>query len=87
LCFDLERSAGSQEGVEKFCKFIADKGKPVDILLANAGRGLGKGFLDQDLTEALHVVDTNVTGTIALIHQIGNEMRARAKDAFSLRDR
>ena len=23
-------------------------GRPVDALLANAGRGLGKGFLDQD---------------------------------------
>jgi short-subunit dehydrogenase len=66
-------------GVEKFCTFIADKGKPVDILLANAGRGLGQGFLDQDLAEALHVVDTNITGTIALIHKIGNAMRLRGE--------
>ncbi|MBZ9605278.1 SDR family NAD(P)-dependent oxidoreductase [Phyllobacterium chamaecytisi] len=66
-------------GVEKFCTFIADKGKPVDILLANAGHGLGQGFLDQDLAEALHVVDTNITGTIALIHKIGNAMRQRGE--------
>lgn len=67
------------EGVERFCTFIADKGKPVDILLANVGRGLGKGFVDQDLAEALHVVDTDSIGTIALIYKIGNAMRERGE--------
>ncbi|WP_244484272.1 MULTISPECIES: SDR family NAD(P)-dependent oxidoreductase [unclassified Rhizobium] len=67
----------TKQGVADFGRFVADKGKPVDILLANAGRGLGKGFLDQELDEALHVIDTNVTGTVALIHTIGNDMRAR----------
>lgn len=73
----MQVDLSTKEGAADFARFIADKGQPVDILLANAGRGLGKGFLDQDLDEALHVVDTNVTGTIALIHIIGNEMRAR----------
>lgn len=72
----MQVDLSTKEGAADFARFIADKGQPVDILLANAGRGLGKGFLDQDLDEALHVVDTNVTGTIALIHIIGNEMRA-----------
>ena len=67
----------SKEGAADFARFVADKGQPVDILLANAGRGLGKGFLDQNLDEALHVIDTNVAGTVALIHTIGNDMRAR----------
>jgi short-subunit dehydrogenase len=43
--------------------------------VANAGRGLGKGFLDQDSNEARRVVDTNITGTIYLIHKVGNDMR------------
>ncbi|MCV9967805.1 SDR family NAD(P)-dependent oxidoreductase [Pararhizobium sp. BT-229] len=73
----MQVDLSSKEGAADFARFIADKGQPVDILLANAGRGLGKGFLDQNLDEALHVVDTNVTGTVALIHTIGNEMRAR----------
>jgi hypothetical protein len=29
----------------------AAKGRPINALLANAGRGLGKGFLDQDWTK------------------------------------
>jgi short-subunit dehydrogenase len=69
----------SLQNVEDFYRFIVETGRPVDILLANAGRGLGRGFLDQDLEKALHVVDTNITGTIALVHMIGNEMRTRGK--------
>jgi short-subunit dehydrogenase len=49
----------------------------VDALLANAGRGLGHGFLDQDFGKARRVVDTNVTGTIYLVHKVGNDMRRR----------
>jgi short-subunit dehydrogenase len=63
------------EGVDKLCDAI--KGRPVDALLANAGHGLGGAFLDQDWYEARHVLDTNVTGTIYLVHKVGNEMRAR----------
>jgi short-subunit dehydrogenase len=57
--------------------YAALKNRPVDALMANAGRGLGRAFLDQDFEQARHVVDTNVTGTIYLIHRIGNDMRAR----------
>jgi short-subunit dehydrogenase len=52
-------------------------GRPVEALLANAGHGLGQGFLDQDFDEARHVIDTNITGTIYLIHRIGRDMRVR----------
>jgi len=52
-------------------------GRPVDPLLANAGCGLGRAFLDQDFEKARFVIDTNVTGTVYLIHKIGNDMRRR----------
>lgn len=68
---DLART----ESVDALCARL--QGRPVAALLANAGHGLGKGFLDQDFAEARHVVDTNITGTIYLIHRIGKEMRAR----------
>jgi len=48
-------------------------------LLANAGHGLGHAFLNQDFEEARHVIDTNVTGTLCLIHKVGNEMRERGE--------
>lgn len=64
-------------GVDQLLAAVSDLRRPVDALFANAGHGLGKGFLDQDFERARHVIDTNVTGTIYLIHRIGNEMRAR----------
>ncbi|MCW5692955.1 MAG: SDR family NAD(P)-dependent oxidoreductase [Pseudolabrys sp.] len=61
------------EGVDRL--YDATGGRPVAALLANAGRGLGKAFLDQDWSAARYVVDTNITGTIYLIHRIGRDMR------------
>ena len=63
------------EGVDTVVKTIGDR--TVDVLVANAGHGLGQAFLDQDFDEIQHVIDTNVTGTIYLIHQIAWRMRER----------
>jgi short-subunit dehydrogenase len=63
------------EGVDRLHARI--NGRPVDALLANAGRGLGKAFLDQHFDAIRCVIDTNVTGTVYLIHKIGRDMRAR----------
>jgi short-subunit dehydrogenase len=63
------------QGVDELCG--AANGRPIDALLANAGRGLGKAFLDQRWDEARRVIDTNVTGTVYLLHKVGNEMRTR----------
>jgi short-subunit dehydrogenase len=65
------------EGVETL--YGATQGRPVHALLANAGRGLGHAFLDQDFDQIRRVIDTNVTGTLLLIHKVGNEMRERGK--------
>jgi short-subunit dehydrogenase len=65
-----------EEGVEILNEAIAATGRPVDLLFANAGRGLGHSFLDQDPAEWLRVIDTNVVGTLLLIHKVGNRMRA-----------
>ena len=60
-------------GVEKL--YAAAGGRPIDALLANAGRGLGRGFLDQDPDEWMRVVNTNVTGTLLLVQKVGRDMR------------
>lgn len=65
------------EGVDELYQAIGQR--PVEALLANAGHGLGHAFLDQDFKEARHVLDTNVTGTLYLIHKVGRDMRARGK--------
>jgi short-subunit dehydrogenase len=62
-------------GVDKLCAAI--RGRPIDVLMANAGRGLGRAFLDQDFGEVRRVIDTNLTGTLYLIQKVGRDMRAR----------
>lgn len=71
----VECDLATPEGVNKLVAHIAER--PIDALLANAGRALGHAFLDQDLDEALRVIRTNVEGTVRLIHQLGRPMRAR----------
>lgn len=71
----LQADLATIEGVDKL--YAAANNRPVDALLANAGRGLGHAFLDQDFGNARRVVDTNITGTIYLIHKVGHDMRRR----------
>jgi short-subunit dehydrogenase len=71
----VEVDLATEQGVDTLYESL--QGRTVDALLANAGHGLGKGFLDQDFADVRHVIDTNITGTIYLIHLIGNDMRSR----------
>jgi uncharacterized protein len=73
----VEADLAMPEGVDKLYAAIQQTGRPVDALLANAGHGLGKPFLDQDFDEVRHVIDTNITGTLYLIQKVGRDMRAR----------
>ncbi|MGH9944619.1 MAG: SDR family NAD(P)-dependent oxidoreductase [Pyrinomonadaceae bacterium] len=73
----VEADLATLEGVDRL--YAAAKGRTVDALLANAGHGLGKGFLDQNFDEVRHVVDTNITGTIYLLQKVGRDMRARGQ--------
>jgi short-subunit dehydrogenase len=59
--------------------YDAAEHRPVDALMANAGRGLGHAFLDQDFDEVRRVIDTNITGTVDLVQLIGRDMRARGR--------
>ena len=63
------------EGCDKL--YAAIGGRAVDALLANAGRGLGHAFLDQDWSDIRNVIDTNVTGTVYLVQKIARDMRKR----------
>lgn len=68
----LHVDLSTEDGVEELYELI--NGRPVDALLANAGHGLGHAFLDQDFDDIRHVIDTNVTGTLYLIHRVGRDM-------------
>ncbi len=69
----VQADLSGPEGVNKL--YAAAGGRIVDALLANAGRGLGRGFLDQDPADWRRVVDTNITGTLLLVQKIARDMR------------
>jgi len=71
----VEADLSTIEGVDKL--LAATNGRRVDVLCANAGRGLGHGFLDQKVEDWRHVVDTNITGTAYLLQRVLPDMVAR----------
>jgi len=73
----MQVDLSTRDGVRRFVEGVSSLGRPVDLLMANAGTGLGDGFLDEDPEKIQRVVDTNIVGTLYLVHAIGNGMRAR----------
>lgn len=65
------------EGVMHLVQAIGDR--EVEVLMANAGHGLGGSFLSQDFEDILHVINTNITGTVHLIQFVARGMVARAR--------
>ena len=73
----VQADLSTVEGVNTLYEASKRIGRPLDALLANAGRGIGHAFLDQDFDRARLVIDTNITGTVYLIHKVGIDMRRR----------
>jgi short-subunit dehydrogenase len=71
----VEADLSTLQGVDTL--LAAANGRQVDLLCANAGRGLGHGFLDQDVSDWRRVVDTNITGTLYLLQKVLKAMVAR----------
>lgn len=71
----VEADLATPDGLRKLMTALGDQ--PVDVLMANAGHGLGGAFLDQEWSDMAHVIHTNVTGTVWLIREVGRTMRDR----------
>lgn len=57
----------------------ATEDRPVDVLCANAGQGLGGPFLEQDPEDWQEVIDTNIVGTTYLLQCVLREMQTRGE--------
>lgn len=73
----LETDLSTFEGVDQLLARAG--GRPVDLLCANAGHGLGHAFLEQDPSAWRHVIDTNVTGTLYLLQKVMQAMVTRGQ--------
>lgn len=69
----LQGELASKEGVDDLCRLVGNR--QVGVLMANAGHGLGKAFFDQRFADVQHVIDTNILGTLYLLHRLGQGMR------------
>lgn len=74
---EVEGDLATQQGLDQLLVKIGNR--PVDVLVANAGHGLGHGFLDQSPSEWQHVINTNITGTLLLIQPIVKRMVERGE--------
>ena len=70
----LDVDLSTFDGVDAL--LAAARGRTIDLLCANAGHGLGHAFLDQDPADWRHVIDTNITGTVYLLHKVLKDMVA-----------
>lgn len=59
---------------ELFTSAIEHFGKTPDIVVANAGRGLGGSVKDGDLSEFENLIKINVTGALALLQKAAQRM-------------
>ena len=71
----VQANLATVEGVDTLLNALA--GRPVAALLANAGRGLGDGFVEQEWSAVRKVIDTNVMGTTYLLHRVLRGMKER----------
>jgi NADP-dependent 3-hydroxy acid dehydrogenase YdfG len=69
--------------VEKlFARSREQFGREADIVVANAGRGLGGSVKDADLTQFEDVVKINVSGALALVQTAARRMVVRQENNF-----
>ncbi|MDQ3077382.1 MAG: SDR family NAD(P)-dependent oxidoreductase [Pseudomonadota bacterium] len=73
----VECDLSTPQGVDQLLD--AAGSRDVDILVANAGHGLGGAFLDQTPHDWRHVIDTNITGTLLLLQPVLKAMVARGE--------
>ncbi len=72
----IQADLSTVEGVDALLDATA--GRPIDVLCANAGAGHGNSFLDQSFAQIRMTIDTNVTGTLYLLHRVMADMVERA---------
>jgi NADP-dependent 3-hydroxy acid dehydrogenase YdfG len=67
---------------ELFAATLRRFDRPADIVIANAGRGLGGSVTTSDLSQFDEVIKTNVTGTLALLQKSAHHMLSAKPAAF-----
>lgn len=71
----VEADLATLDGNDQLLSAIG--GRQIDVLVANAGQGLGHAFLEQDTAAWRKVIDLNVVGTTYLLQNVLQQMVSR----------
>ncbi len=77
----LVADLADREQTQQVCDRLADRARPVDLLVNNAGFGLHRPFLDNDVREEEAALDVMVRAVLLTCHAAGKAMRDRGRGA------
>jgi len=66
----VQSDLSTQEGVAVVVTAVRETGRPLDVLVLNAGIAIGGAFLDIELERHLHLLDLNILSTVRLCHAL-----------------
>src|SRR3954447_17297164 len=78
----LPADLADREQLQRVADRVADIARPVDLLVNNAGFGLGHGFVDGPLPEEERLLDVLVRAVLVLSHAAAGPMRDRGQGAI-----
>ncbi|NHA68881.1 SDR family NAD(P)-dependent oxidoreductase [Phycicoccus flavus] len=77
----LVADLADREQTEEVCRRLADPDRPVDVLVNNAGFGMHRPFLDNDVAQEEAALDVMVRAVLLTCHAAGRAMRERGHGA------
>jgi len=81
--FGVAGDAADETVLESLFSTAVDRfGKPADIVVVNAGRGLGGSVRDADLSQFEDLLRANVTGALALLQKASRQMTESGQLAY-----
>jgi len=78
----LVADLSTQEGTAAVAERIADRDRPIDLLVNNAGYGLKAGFLKTDVADEVAALDVMVRAVLVLSHAAAGAMASRGRGAI-----
>ncbi|MDZ8118093.1 SDR family oxidoreductase [Pontiella agarivorans] len=81
--YGVAGDASNEEVLDRLFEAAHEEfGREADIVVANAGRGLGGSVREADLAQLKELIDLNITGTTYLIQKAAQRMVEIQKTAF-----
>ena len=69
----------TRDGIHLLLETVQGTGRPIDLLFANAGVGVGGRFTETDLDTELDLIQLNVASQVHLVKHVARAMAARGK--------